>query len=331
MGVGTSGRRLRYARWLGCRCPGWDSGPGRVPGCWVPGRGHRYHLDCAPGREHHGGGDQGHADGHHDRRPPALLARAHVRHAQDRQRATRHRVGAITTAAFQCAGPFGWPKLTTRGLPWRLTLVSYDAGTGVSRGTLGHLKFVLMGPACTAVVNGTNGTAADGVVAVRYANATGKLKILPGGGNLHWWHVGGYAGLVGNGEPATLSAAFAVFPSADHHQPVMPSAGQEQTRPAEPRPSAEPGNVAGRDVGWLRAYDRGMRYAQRGGYTPAEQQRRERLRLEAAGRFAAGRRDRRDRAGPAGHGGVGAAVAAGLAGRRGRRRCGPGGRCRGSG
>jgi len=32
-----------------------------------------------------------------------------------------------------------------------------------------------------------------------------------------------------------------------------------------------------------------MRYAQRGGYTPAEQQRRERLRLEAAGRFA--RRD----------------------------------------
>ncbi|MGH3193553.1 MAG: winged helix-turn-helix domain-containing protein [Streptosporangiaceae bacterium] len=31
-----------------------------------------------------------------------------------------------------------------------------------------------------------------------------------------------------------------------------------------------------------------MRYAQRGGYTPAEQQRRERVRLEAAGRFAAG-------------------------------------------
>ena len=31
-----------------------------------------------------------------------------------------------------------------------------------------------------------------------------------------------------------------------------------------------------------------MRYAQRGGYTPAEQQQRERLRLEAAGRFACG-------------------------------------------
>jgi transposase len=31
-----------------------------------------------------------------------------------------------------------------------------------------------------------------------------------------------------------------------------------------------------------------MRYGQRGGYTPAEQQRRERLRLEAAGRFPGG-------------------------------------------
>src|SRR6266567_2542551 len=43
---------------------------------------------------------------------------------------------------------------------------------------------------------------------------------------------------------------------------------------------------SGRDVGWLRTYDLCMRYAQRGGYTPAGQQRRERPRLEAAGRFA---------------------------------------------
>ena len=40
--------------------------------------------------------------------------------------------------------------------------------------------------------------------------------------------------------------------------------------------------------GRLPAYDQVMRYAQRGGYTPAEQQRRGRLRMEAAGRFARG-------------------------------------------
>ena len=38
----------------------------------------------------------------------------------------------------------------------------------------------------------------------------------------------------------------------------------------------------------MAAYDQYMRYAQRGGYTPAEQQRRELVRLEAAGRFARG-------------------------------------------
>jgi transposase len=40
-------------------------------------------------------------------------------------------------------------------------------------------------------------------------------------------------------------------------------------------------------AGWRRMAG-GMRYAQRGGYTPAEQERRERLRLEAAERFARG-------------------------------------------
>jgi hypothetical protein len=44
---------------------------------------------------------------------------------------------------------------------------------------------------------------------------------------------------------------------------------------------------SGREVGWLRAYD-SMRNAQRGGYTPAGQQRRELLRLQAAERFARG-------------------------------------------
>ena len=38
----------------------------------------------------------------------------------------------------------------------------------------------------------------------------------------------------------------------------------------------------------MRAYDGIMRYAQRGGYTPAEQQRREQVRLQAAERFARG-------------------------------------------
>ena len=104
-------------------------------------------------------------------------------------------------------------------VPWHLNLVSYNAGTGVSRGTISHLELLLTGPGCSAVVSGTSGSTAGGVLAVSYANTTGKLAILRGGGNLHWFHVSGCAGLLGDGDPATLSAAYAVSPKQEITSP----------------------------------------------------------------------------------------------------------------
>lgn len=54
-----------------------------------------------------------------------------------------------------------------------------------------------------------------------------------------------------------------------------------------------------------------MRYGQGGGLMPGEQEKRERLRLEAAERFGCGGRTEGRREGVAGHGAVGAALAAG--------------------
>ena len=122
-------------------------------------------------------------------------------------------VGSIATAAYSCGTPLPWIHLTSRGLPWHLNLTSYDSRTGVSHGTISHLQLALSGPACTAAINGTSSTASNGVVRVSYANATGKLKVLPAGGNLHWYHVSGCGGLVGNGDPARLSATYAVSPA----------------------------------------------------------------------------------------------------------------------
>jgi hypothetical protein len=122
-------------------------------------------------------------------------------------------IGSVTAAAYDCAiliePPF---RLTPHGLPWHLNLASYDAGTGTSRGTISRLELTLTGPSCSAMINGTGGSAADGVVAISYASKTGKLKLSPAGGNLHWYHVSGCAGLVGDGDPATLSAAYTLSP-----------------------------------------------------------------------------------------------------------------------
>jgi len=120
-------------------------------------------------------------------------------------------IGAITAAAFSCNGLLP-VKLTALGLPWRLNLSSYGRQSGVARGTISHLRLSFSGPACTAQVNGTSGTAANGVVAVSYASKTGRLTVLPSGGNLHWNHVTGCHTLLGNGDPAALATAYAISP-----------------------------------------------------------------------------------------------------------------------
>ena len=122
-------------------------------------------------------------------------------------------IGSITAAAFHCPTSIGLFLLTPAGLPWHLNLASYNSRTGVSRGTIGHLQLTLTGPGCRAVVNGTSGTTANGVVAITYGNATSTLKILPAWGNLHWYHVHGCAGLVASGDPAALSGSYTVSPT----------------------------------------------------------------------------------------------------------------------
>jgi hypothetical protein len=111
------------------------------------------------------------------------------------------------------AGPFP-ATVTARGLPWRLNLTSSDWRTGVARGMISHLQIGVASSdiPCTAVLKGTSGTAPDGVVAVSYSSNTGILKVLPTGGDLHWYRVHKCAGIVNNGDAATLSASYTISP-----------------------------------------------------------------------------------------------------------------------
>jgi hypothetical protein len=66
---------------------------------------------------------------------------------------------------------------------------------------------------CAAVINGTGGIAADGMVKFSYADSTGRLTLLTIGCSLHCYQVKGCAGLLNNGDPATLSATFTLTPA----------------------------------------------------------------------------------------------------------------------
>lgn len=123
-------------------------------------------------------------------------------------------IGSVTSAAFHnCTGPDKVAfTVTARDLPWQLNFTSYDAQTGVVRGTVSHIRVVVSGEACHAVVNGTSAKTANGVVSAAYTDSTGSLKFLATGGNLHFWHVKDCAPLLNSGDPATFSASYAITP-----------------------------------------------------------------------------------------------------------------------
>ena len=121
-------------------------------------------------------------------------------------------IGSITTVSIHYCGNLGMFTLTPGDLPWRLNFTSYNATTRTVTGSISHIHVNISNPGCSAAVDGTSGTAGNGTVKFTYTDGTAKLKVLTAGGNLHFRNVSGCAGVVRNGDPATLSATFTVSP-----------------------------------------------------------------------------------------------------------------------
>jgi hypothetical protein len=126
-------------------------------------------------------------------------------------------IGSISSSTFAgCSVATGFDPfvVTVNGLPWKLNATSYDAKTGVTTGTITGIDLAATGtPGCYAVLDGTAAGADNGMIQFTYTNSTGRLKLLPKGGNLHWWAVSGCAGLLGRGgDPAQPSGTLTVTP-----------------------------------------------------------------------------------------------------------------------
>jgi hypothetical protein len=125
-------------------------------------------------------------------------------------------IGSITAVTFKtCTGPLdisSW-QFTANDLPWHLNAKSYDANTGVTTGTITGIDLTLLGPSCTADVDGTSADSHTGKVKVHYTNSTGELKILTTGGNLHIYDVSG-CGLfpINSGDTFTFNPTYTVTP-----------------------------------------------------------------------------------------------------------------------
>jgi hypothetical protein len=131
-----------------------------------------------------------------------------------------HDIGTVTTAAFgRCAALGSVPlTVTASRLPWRISFTSYNPRTHVVLGTVTGVK-VALGGICEAVVNGSSGSAADGLVRAVYNDQIGELTFLTGGSNLHYWHVKNCHQLINDGDPVALTASYMVRPIQDITSP----------------------------------------------------------------------------------------------------------------
>jgi hypothetical protein len=122
-------------------------------------------------------------------------------------------LGSITKLSFSnCTGPLGLTfTVTNSAFPWILSGTSYNATTHVTTGFINGIKSHLSGPSCSANVAGATATA-KGKVKVTYTNSTGKLKVLPTGGNLHVFNVVGCANLINSGDATQFSGTYTVTP-----------------------------------------------------------------------------------------------------------------------
>ena len=82
----------------------------------------------------------------------------------------------------------------------------------MAAGNLSHAQLKLAGPSCSAVIDGTSGTASDGIIRFTYTTSTATLTVLPGRGNLHFYNLSGCAGLFTAGDPASFSGKISVSP-----------------------------------------------------------------------------------------------------------------------
>jgi len=99
------------------------------------------------------------------------------------------RAELLTPVGLRAAQPASVPfTVTASELPWQVNLITYDPAAGAVRGTVSHIRVPATGKACSAVVNGTDVKAADGVVSAAYHGGTGSLRFLASAGNLHFWH-----------------------------------------------------------------------------------------------------------------------------------------------
>jgi hypothetical protein len=122
------------------------------------------------------------------------------------------KLGTVTGVDFtNCSVDGQTLSLSSGAVTWAFNAKSET--NGVVHGTVTGMHLSVSSSICSLVIDGTSGSADNGMVKVTYTNSTHKLKILPTGGNLHVWDVSGCLGLVANGDSGSVTSNYKITPA----------------------------------------------------------------------------------------------------------------------
>jgi len=116
-------------------------------------------------------------------------------------------VGHVTAVSFSgCSGAGTSVTLTAKGLSWPVSARPTARFIGETAG--GHgISVAVSAPGCAANVDGSGASTFTGKANFNFRRG----NIVLSGGNLNIYGVSGCAGLIGNGDPVSLSVTYHAF------------------------------------------------------------------------------------------------------------------------
>jgi hypothetical protein len=121
-------------------------------------------------------------------------------------------LGTITALNFtNCTVDGITLSLSSGPVTYSINGASY--ASGVAHGTISKIHFAISSSECSAVIDGTSGTAHNGKVKFTYTNKTGVLKIITTGSTLHVYNVNGCLGAISNGDAGNITGSYKSSPA----------------------------------------------------------------------------------------------------------------------
>jgi hypothetical protein len=121
-------------------------------------------------------------------------------------------LGTITALNFNNCTVDGI-TLSLESGPVKYSVNAASYASGVTKGTISKIHFAISSSECSAIIDGTSGTAHNGKVHFTFTNKTHILKIVTTGSTLHVYKVNGCLGAISDGDAGNITGSYKTSPA----------------------------------------------------------------------------------------------------------------------